>query len=135
MGKNCILAKSLWGFIIEFYDVIYENNTEEIYEITSLNILPLLWIEQYITVCILDNNIQCWLSKYWPPGFYGWLHCSFEAWSPILVVVTSSPHCYMVLCGQKWSSNDGWVPTPSKLVFLDKPIPTPRFFSGTSSSF
>ena len=44
MAKNWIIARLLLGKIIAFHDGSYEDNTEEIYDITFLNIFQLLCV-------------------------------------------------------------------------------------------
>ena len=40
MSKNWVFAKPLWGLIISSYEGLYEDNTEEIYEISIFNTYP-----------------------------------------------------------------------------------------------
>ena len=110
--NNCILGKPFWRFIISFYDGRYNDNREEIYEITFKNILILFCVELYTIVCIFDNNIQCCLYKYQTPGYDGWVHWFFEACIPMLVFLEYSPPCFLVLHGGNLSSNNDWVSTP-----------------------
>ena len=52
----------------------------------------------------------------------------------MLVIVQFSPPCCLVLRGSELSLKNGWVCTPSKLVFGGQPIPNHVFFSGVSYS-
>ena len=81
--RNWILIKPLWGPTIVFHYGNHEDNTEEIYEITFINILPLLCVEWSINVFITDNRIQFCLFKYWPTGFDVCVHWVFEYFSPM----------------------------------------------------